>query len=54
MARFLKVQCECGGETEIVYGDAKMRRNCAKCGREIVTPRGGRARINARVVEVLS
>lgn len=53
MARFLKIQCECGAD-DIVYGDAKMARNCKKCGKELVTPRGGRAKITARIVEVLS
>ncbi len=54
MGRFLKVQCECGADTEIVYGDSKQARNCAKCNNPLVIPTGGRARINARVVEVLS
>ncbi|MEK6953686.1 MAG: 30S ribosomal protein S27e [Candidatus Micrarchaeota archaeon] len=54
MARFLKIQCECGADSEIVYGDAKSARNCKGCNRQIVSPRGGRAKINARVVEVLS
>ncbi|MFH1258073.1 MAG: 30S ribosomal protein S27e [Candidatus Micrarchaeota archaeon] len=54
MARFLKVQCECGGDSEIVYGDSKQHRKCKHCSRDLVTPRGGRAKVNARIVEVLS
>jgi ribosomal protein S27E len=54
MGRFLKVQCECGADPEIVYGDAKQARKCSKCEILIVEPQGGRARINARIVEVLS
>ncbi|MFH1750625.1 MAG: hypothetical protein ABH863_03020 [Candidatus Micrarchaeota archaeon] len=54
MGRFLKIQCECGADSDIVYGDSKMAKACKGCGREIVSPRGGRARINARVIEVLS
>ncbi|MBI5224395.1 30S ribosomal protein S27e [Candidatus Micrarchaeota archaeon] len=54
MARFLKIQCECGSDPEIVYGDSKMRRLCKKCQAVIVEPSGGRARVNARIVEVLS
>ncbi|MFH0971192.1 MAG: 30S ribosomal protein S27e [Candidatus Micrarchaeota archaeon] len=54
MARFLKVQCECGADPEIVYGDSKQHRHCKKCDRELVEPRGGRAKINGRIIEVLS
>ncbi len=54
MGRFLKVQCECGADPEIVYGDAKQARKCKKCNKELVVPRGGRAHINGRIIEVLS
>ncbi len=53
MSRFLKVVCECGQET-VVFGDSKATVNCRKCKKNLVKPRGGRARINCRIVEVLS
>lgn len=53
MSRFLKVACECG-ENQVVFGDSKMEVKCRNCKRTLVHPRGGRAKINARVVEVLS
>lgn len=53
MSRFLKVVCECG-ENALVFGDSKLSVDCRKCGKNLVSPRGGRARINCRILEVLS
>ncbi len=53
MSRFLKVVCECG-ENAIVFGDSKRAVNCRKCKKPLLKPRGGRARIYCRIVEVLS
>jgi small subunit ribosomal protein S27e len=52
MGRFLSVKCDCGEES-IVYGDSKSVVNCAKCGANLVTPSGGRAKVNGRILEVL-
>ena len=52
MGRFLLVKCDCGEET-VVYGDSKSVVNCSKCGSPIAEPRGGRAKINSRILEVL-
>ena len=53
MSRFLKVVCECG-ENAVVFGDSKLEVKCKKGGLALVEPRGGRARINCRVLEVLT
>ena len=53
MSRFLKVVCECG-ENAVVFGDSKTAVDCKKCGKNLVSPMGGRARINCRILEVLS
>jgi small subunit ribosomal protein S27e len=52
MSRFLRVQCDCGQDA-VVFGDSKTVVKCQKCGKTIVEPMGGRARINCRIVEVL-
>ncbi|MBU1197700.1 30S ribosomal protein S27e [Candidatus Micrarchaeota archaeon] len=53
LSRFLKVVCECG-ESRTVFGDSKQSVECKKCHAVLVQPRGGRAKINCRIVEVLS
>lgn len=53
MGKFLLVKCDCGEES-VVYGDSKSAVNCRKCGNPLVSPGGGRARVQARVLEVLA
>ncbi|MFH0835861.1 MAG: 30S ribosomal protein S27e [Candidatus Micrarchaeota archaeon] len=53
MSKFLRVQCDCG-EDAVVFGDSKQKRNCDKCGATLVEPTGGRAKVNCRILEVLS
>ena len=52
MGRFLSVKCDCGEEC-VVYSDSKSAVNCAKCGANIVSPSGGKARVNGRILEIL-
>ncbi|HII39034.1 TPA: 30S ribosomal protein S27e [Candidatus Micrarchaeota archaeon] len=52
MSRFLHVECDCGGN-EVVFGDAKMAVSCLKCGKVLIRPQGGRARIDCKILEVL-
>ncbi|MFH1056553.1 MAG: 30S ribosomal protein S27e [Candidatus Micrarchaeota archaeon] len=52
MGKFLLVKCDCGEEA-VVYGDSKSRVNCKKCGSPMAEPKGGRAKITARILEVL-
>lgn len=52
MSRFLRVECDCGQDA-VVFGDSKTAVACKKCGKKIVEPKGGRARINCRIMEVL-
>lgn len=49
---FLHVKCDCGEES-VVYSDSKSAVNCKKCGNPLAQPKGGRARIHARILEVL-
>ena len=53
MSKFLKVQCECGNES-VVFGDSKSDVFCPQCGNQIVSSKGGRAKVSCKIVEVLS
>ena len=53
MSKFLRVRCDCG-EDMVVYGDSKTEIYCEKCGNLVAEPKGGRAVINCRIIEVLS
>lgn len=52
MSKFLKVKCDCDTQ-QIVFGDAKSKVACQKCGNILVEPSGGRANINCLILEVL-
>lgn len=53
MSKFLRVKCDCGNE-QVVFGDSKSQALCLSCKRELVIPTGGRAHVNAKILEVLS
>tara|TARA_Y100000310_G_scaffold335652_1_gene418200 strand:+ start:1588 stop:1752 length:165 start_codon:yes stop_codon:yes gene_type:complete len=50
--KFLKVRCECKNEQNI-FEKCSTKVDCLVCGKPIATPRGGKAKLNARVLEVL-
>ncbi len=52
MAKFLRVLCECGTKIT-VFGASKTEVNCNNCGNSLVKPAGGKARVSAKIVEVL-
>lgn len=49
----MHVQCKCGNK-QVVFGDAKSKVNCLKCGVLLVEPTGGRAKVNYKILEVLA
>lgn len=52
-SKFVKVRCmKCKNE-QTVFGKATSRVLCTVCGKELVTPTGGKSKLKARVVEVL-
>ena len=52
-SKFLKVRCNKCNNEQIVFGSASTDVTCLVCGKEMATPRGGKAAIKARVLEVL-
>lgn len=52
MSKFLRVQCDCGSDS-VVFGDAKSKVTCFNCKKELLTPTGGRASLNCKILEIL-
>ncbi|MGB9748875.1 MAG: 30S ribosomal protein S27e [Candidatus Woesearchaeota archaeon] len=52
-SKFVKVRCPKCKNEQIVFGKASTVVNCLVCGRVLVVPSGGKARLKARVLEVL-
>jgi small subunit ribosomal protein S27e len=55
-SKFVRVRCpnsECKKE-QVIFGKATSRVKCLSCGAILTEPSGGKARIKARVIEVLN
>jgi len=50
---FLKVKCSKCGNEQIIYEKATTRVECFKCKNLLARPGGGKAKINAKIVEKL-
>lgn len=53
LSKFLRIACTECNEPRIVFGDSKKKVVCAKCGKDLVLPQGGRAKILVKILEVL-
>lgn len=52
-SRFIKVRCPKCKNEQIMFGKASTIVNCLVCGKTVSEPTGGKARIKARVLEVI-
>jgi small subunit ribosomal protein S27e len=52
--RFLKVRCQGCKNEQIIFEGATTKVQCLVCDAILAEPKGGKAKINARVVEVLN
>lgn len=52
-SRFLKVRCPKCKNEQIIFGKASSNVRCLVCGKLLAEPTGGKARVKARVLEVL-
>ena len=55
-SKFVRVRCpnpDCKKE-QVVFGKATIKVKCLSCGTILTEPSGGKAKIKARVVEVLN
>ena len=51
---FVKIKCEKCKNEQIIFGKAASTIKCLVCGKDLAKPKGGKADIRAKVVEVLS
>lgn len=52
-SKFVKVKCSKCENEQVVFGKASTKVRCNKCGKIIVKPSGGNAKIRAKVEEVI-
>ena len=53
-SRFVKVRCQKCKNEQIIFGKASSQIKCLICGTVIAEPAGGKAKIKARIVEILN
>ncbi|MEM4271380.1 MAG: 30S ribosomal protein S27e [Candidatus Pacearchaeota archaeon] len=52
--KFLKVRCQACKNEQIIFEGAKTKVKCNICNAIIAEPKGGKAELKAKLVEVLS
>jgi small subunit ribosomal protein S27e len=52
--RFIKVRCQSCKNEQTIFEGATTKVKCLICDATLATPKGGKAEIQARVVEVLN
>ncbi len=52
-SKFIKVRCPKCKNEQIIFGKSASQVPCLVCGRLLAGPTGGKAKIKARVLEVL-
>ena len=52
-SKFIKVRCTKCKNEQVVFGKASMEVKCLVCGKVLARPTGGKASIDARILEVL-
>ena len=53
VSKFVKVRCAKCKNEQIVFGNASTPVFCLVCNKDVAHPTGGKAKISARVLEVL-
>jgi len=51
--KFVKIQCPKCKNEQIMFGKASTTVKCLICGEKLAEPTGGKAKVSARVLEVL-
>jgi small subunit ribosomal protein S27e len=52
-SKFLKVRCPKCNNEQTIFGNASSEVKCLVCSKELSKPKGGKAAVKARVLEVL-
>jgi len=53
-SKFIKVRCAKCKNEQMVFGKASSSVKCLICGSVITEPSGGKAKIKARIVEIMN
>ncbi|MBS3150589.1 30S ribosomal protein S27e [Candidatus Woesearchaeota archaeon] len=53
-SKFVKVRCAKCKNEQIIFGKSSSKIKCLVCGEVLSNPSGGKSKIEARVLEVLS
>ncbi|MCB9362801.1 30S ribosomal protein S27e [Candidatus Woesearchaeota archaeon] len=52
-SKFIKIRCPKCRNEQIMFGKASSQVKCLVCGKVLAEPAGGKAKVKARVLEVL-
>ena len=52
-SKFIKLRCSKCKNEQIIFGKSSTVINCLVCNTELASPAGGKAKIKARILEVL-
>lgn len=52
--RFIRVRCQACKNEQVIFSGATTQVKCLICGAVIAEPKGGKAELKARLVEVLN
>lgn len=52
-SKFIKVRCPKCKNEQIIFGKTSTEVKCLVCGKVLAEPTGGKAKIKARILEVL-
>ena len=53
LSKLIKVRCSKCKNEQIVFGKVSSQVNCLVCGKKVAEPTGGKAKVKARILEVL-
>lgn len=54
MSKFIRVRCEKCKNEQVIFGKPSTPIKCLVCGELLANPSGGKVKINAKILEVLS
>jgi len=52
-SKFIRIRCPKCKNEQIMFGKAATKVSCLVCGRPLAEAKGGRAKIKARILEIL-
>ncbi|MFH2028772.1 MAG: 30S ribosomal protein S27e [Nanoarchaeota archaeon] len=52
-SKFIQVRCPKCKNEQTIFGKSSTKVTCLVCGKVVAEPQGGKARIKARILEVL-